>query len=176
MQILELKAFRRLKNLKGVVQKMVNLGKKQRKKKRRKKRNPKKKRNTRGKATMMTIYLQRRAKTRKEGIIMKNLIQRSMILRLLHTQEKGKLIMIPNLKRILNISDMTLSLRVNHLMKKKNNPEGVMTRLISTYQAHQNTEPGWMMNDHDKEDNGMTLIEVYGNKSIYYDEHMHQTT
>ena len=57
-------------------------------------------------------------------------------------------------------------------MKKKNNPEGVMTRLISTSQGHQNTEAGGMMTDHDKEDNGMTLIEVYAREN----EYMHQTT
>lgn len=73
-QILLLKAFRRLKNLKGVVQKMVNQGKKQRKRKLKRKRNPKKKRNTRKKATLMTIQVQRRAKTGKKGIIMKKLI------------------------------------------------------------------------------------------------------
>jgi len=73
MQILSLKAFRRLNNLKGVVQKMIIPGKKQRKRKLKKKRNPKKKRNTRKKAMLMTIQLQRRAKTGKEGIIMKKL-------------------------------------------------------------------------------------------------------
>ena len=148
MQILSLKAFRRLNNLKGVVQKMIIPGKKQRKRKLKKKRNPKKKRNTRKKAMLMTIQLQRRAKTGKEGIIMKKLTWRSMI-RLLQTQGKEKLILTPNLIRILNIRDMILPLRVNHLMKKKNSPEGVMTRLILTAQGHQNTEAGWTMKDYD---------------------------
>jgi len=90
------------------------------------------------------------------------------MIRLLQTQGKEKLILTPNLIRILNIRDMILPLRVNHLMKKKNSPEGVMTRLILTAQGHQNTEAGWTMKDHDKEDNVMTPIEVYADKSIYY--------
>ena len=66
---------------------------------------------------------------------------------------------------------MTLPLRVNHLMNK-NNPEGDMTHLMSTSQSLQNTEAGWRMKDHDKEDNGMTPIEVYANKFIYYKLHV----
>ena len=53
---------------------------------------------------------------------------------------------------------MTLPLKAeNHLMKKKNNQEGVLTRLISTSRRHLNTEAGWMMTDQNKEDNGMIL-------------------
>ena len=146
---------------------MVNPGIKQRKRELRKKRNPKKTRNTRKKATLMTLHLQRRTRTRKEGIIKKKLMQRSTI-GLLNTRGKEKLIMNLTLLRILNIRDMTLPLKMeNHLMKKKNNREGVVSRLISTSRRHLNTEAGWMMTDKNKEDNGMILSKDCAYESNY---------
>lgn len=146
---------------------MVIPGIKQRKRKLKKKRNPKKTRNTRKKATLMTLHLQRRTRTWKEGIVKKKLMQRSTI-GLLNTRGKEKLIMNLTLIRILNIRDMTLPLKAeNHLMKKKNNREGVMTRLISTLRRHLNTEAGCMMTDQNKEDNGMILSKVCAYESNY---------
>lgn len=115
----------------------------------------------------MTLHLQRRTRTRKEGIIKKKPMQRSTI-GLLNTRGKEKLIMNLTLLRILNIRDVTLPLKAeNHLMKKKNNREGVVTRLISTSRWHLNREAEWMMTDQNKEDNGMILSKGCAHESNY---------
>ena len=128
MQNLQLKAFRRPKNPKVVMQKMINPGVNQRKRKVKKKRNPKKKRNTGRKAILMTALLQRRARAEKEGMIMVKMISTNTV-RLLNTREKEKLITI-NLKRNLNTRGTTLPQKANHLIKMRNILEGVMIHLM----------------------------------------------